>query len=323
MHHTHLATILCVLSAPAFAQDGPRLGLPVDCVLGETCFIQQYVDYDPGPGFQDYACEQLSYDGHKGTDFALISHLEMMAGVDVIASAPGKVTGVRDGMRDILYTTDIETEVDGRECGNGVAVDHGHGWTTQYCHMRNGSVSVVEGQNVERGERLGLIGISGKTQFPHVHLSVRHRGNTVDPFNPAGELACEQAPSQSMWIDPPTYKPGGIIATGFSTSLPNFGSISFGDAAISHLSVDAPALVAWGYLYGGQIGDTIKISINGPEGEVSSDITILEKLQAQFFQAAGRRARDGDWARGRYEGTIELLRDGRRVDRMTTILIVK
>ena len=51
--------VACSPSVPSEAADGPPLGpelvLPVDCVLGATCEIQNYVDRDPGPGARDYS----------------------------------------------------------------------------------------------------------------------------------------------------------------------------------------------------------------------------------------------------------------------------
>ena len=52
-----LAAVL--LAAPVAASD-ISLSLPVDCVPGETCHFQNYVDRDPGPGAADYRCGGLS-----------------------------------------------------------------------------------------------------------------------------------------------------------------------------------------------------------------------------------------------------------------------
>ena len=85
---------------PALAQEAPRLALPIDCIPGRTCHIQNYTDADPGSGARDFTCGPLTYDSHKGTDFALPDLALMRAGVTVRAAAPGRVTGLRDGMAD-------------------------------------------------------------------------------------------------------------------------------------------------------------------------------------------------------------------------------
>ncbi len=61
---------LAILLAPAQA-GAFDLALPLDCDMTDTCFIQQYLDHDPGPGAIDYTCGPLAYDAHEGTDFAL------------------------------------------------------------------------------------------------------------------------------------------------------------------------------------------------------------------------------------------------------------
>ena len=47
------------------------LSLPIACKIGETCFVQNYVDVDPGPGVRDYMCGSATYQAHAGTDFRL------------------------------------------------------------------------------------------------------------------------------------------------------------------------------------------------------------------------------------------------------------
>ena len=51
-------------ASSAQAEATLRLESPVDCRLGEDCWVQFYVDRDPGPESLDYACGSLSYDGH-------------------------------------------------------------------------------------------------------------------------------------------------------------------------------------------------------------------------------------------------------------------
>lgn len=164
------------------ASSGLSLALPLDCRLGETCWVANYVDVLAGPHAQDFHCQPRSYDGHDGTDFAIRDLDEMSRGVFVLAAESGTVRAVRNDMEDVLIKPQSRASIAGRECGNGLVIDHGEGWQTQYCHLQRGTVRVYPGDLAARGSALGLIGISGKTEFPHLHFTVRHNGNTIDPF---------------------------------------------------------------------------------------------------------------------------------------------
>jgi hypothetical protein len=297
------------------------LALPIDCVLGETCHIQQTVDHDPTSGASDFRCGLLTYDGHKGTDFALPSLIAQAEGVNVVAAAPGTVRGVRDGMLDILQTTDAAPDVAGKECGNGVVVNHGDGWETQYCHLANGSVSVKNGDRVAIGTVLGKVGLSGETQFPHLHLSVRQNGIVIDPFDPDGAITCNAPVDETLWSDDIDAPAGGIITTGFAADVPAYADVKSGIAAVSELKTTDP-IVIWGYVFGGRIGDELVLTINGPEVEIIHQTVELEKNQSQLFRATGRRAPSYGWPTGEYAGRVEMIRDGTVIDANTATITV-
>jgi murein DD-endopeptidase MepM/ murein hydrolase activator NlpD len=193
-----LAFVLLLVFAAARSVAAVELGLPVDCTPGRDCFIQNYVDNDPGPGRRDYACGPLSYDGHVGTDFRVPDRAAMLRGVAVVAAAPGVVRATRDGMADISIRETGREAVAGREAGNSVLIDHGDGWETQYSHLRRDSVRVHPGDRVKAGAVLGLIGLSGLTEFPHVHFEVRHKGRPLDPFVGSEPVACG-ASGPGLW----------------------------------------------------------------------------------------------------------------------------
>lgn len=295
------------------AAGSPRLELPVDCTLGETCFIQNHVDRDPGPGHADFGCGALSHDGHKGTDFALHSLAEMQSGVAVLAAAAGTVLGLRDGMADEYFTPDMEATLDGRDCGNGVLIDHGDGWQTQYCHMKQGSIAVEPGQTVATGDRLGQVGLSGRTEFPHLHLSVRRDGATIDPFQPHGGGACGDV-KDALWSDPIAYDPGGLIAAGFAAAVPDFADVKAGTAGVADIADTADALVFWVYLFGGRDGDRVVLRIDGPNGRFLERQVELTRTQARLFRAVGRKRTTPTWTPGAYTGTATLVRGGDTID---------
>lgn len=313
-----LGLIAPLFAAPALARD-PVLSPPIDCTLGDACYIQSYVDTDPGPGAADFTCGMLSYDGHKGTDFALPAVVDLWNGVNVLASAPGTVIGTRDGMEDFPQGVEGAPDITGKECGNGVVVDHGDGWVTQYCHMMKDSISVKEGDRVSSATVLGQVGLSGMTQFPHVHLSVRHNGKIVDPFNPTGTVACgpDAIMSGTLWDRDMIYQAGGLLDVGIDTKVPEYEAIKAGTAGATALTAQSPALVVYGFAYGGRAGDVLRLSIFGPEGEVISQDAELDKSQAQLFRAIGKR-NPGSWPVGGYSATVQMLRDGTMIDQRET-----
>ena len=168
-----------------------ELGLPVVCNIGQDCFIQQYPDVDASEGSRDYSCGRATYDGHKGIDIRLLSLADIARDVHVVAAAKGRVKRTRDMMADrILESREGEGALEGRECGNGVVIDHGSGWETQYCHLKRGSVAVKPGDRVARGQPIGAVGASGRVQFSHLHFGIRRTGVTYSPFLGRTSASC-------------------------------------------------------------------------------------------------------------------------------------
>ncbi|ANK80209.1 MAG: hypothetical protein TEF_04970 [Rhizobiales bacterium NRL2] len=318
-----LLLLLGLVAAPALAAgaDEPTLGLPLRCELNRTCFIQQFMDIDPGPGASDYACGPLTYDDHSGTDFRLPDRQAMRDGVEVIAALGGVVRGTRDGMADVdIATIGGREAVKGRECGNGVVIDHTGGWQTQYCHMRQGSLRVRTGQRVEKGQTLGLVGMSGAAQFPHIHLAVRKDGADVDPFRGIEpEIQCG-GDYNGLWDRELTaqldYRPGGILNAGLYGNAPQYIDVKEGRATVARIEPGSPALVVWFHVFGIREGDVMRLQIESPDGGVFHDDTrpAHPKNQAQYFAFSGRRAPDGGLKPGVYSGRVQMLRDGRVYD---------
>jgi murein DD-endopeptidase MepM/ murein hydrolase activator NlpD len=63
--------------------------------------------------------------------------------------------------------------------GNMILIDHGNGVMTRYAHSSKLLVSV--GQQVEQGQRIGLVGSTGHATGPHLHFEVIINGSTVNP----------------------------------------------------------------------------------------------------------------------------------------------
>jgi murein DD-endopeptidase MepM/ murein hydrolase activator NlpD len=94
---------------------------------------------------------------HKGMDIAAVE------GTPIIAPRGGVITATGD-----YYFN-----------GNTVFVDHGQGFVTMYCHLSE--IGVEEGQQVQAGETIGLVGKTGRVTGAHLHFGTYLNGTAVDP----------------------------------------------------------------------------------------------------------------------------------------------
>jgi len=95
---------------------------------------------------------------HKGLD------ISARRGTPVIAPADGVVvfTGVSGGL------------------GKTVRIAHGLGYTTVYGHLDR--IEVEPGEEVQRGQKIGALGNSGRSTGPHLHYEVHVDGEAVNPL---------------------------------------------------------------------------------------------------------------------------------------------
>lgn len=63
--------------------------------------------------------------------------------------------------------------------GNAIIIDHGGEMSTLYGHCSQ--IFVSQGQDVQRGQAIGAVGMTGRANGPHVHFEVRVNGVPVDP----------------------------------------------------------------------------------------------------------------------------------------------
>jgi hypothetical protein len=296
------------------ADDELRFTPPVACLETGRCFIQNYVDLDPGPGYRDYRCGHLSYDGHKGTDFAVPDLQVMREGVPALAAAPGKVLRTRDGEPDGAYGRGNRDAVRNKECGNGAIIDHGNGWIGKYCHLRQGSVVVKPGDIVQRGDRIGLIGMSGQAEFPHVHLGLEKDRQVIDPFSgPRTNRTCD-SPDQSIWhasTEPVLgYRLTEHVKSGYAGRKEDFKPAVYGEIESDVLPDTSPLIISWSTYKGALPGDRMRFLIQGPDGATVGKGTSkpLNRKRARHYFAYILRRPDAPWPAGVYVTRVALVR---------------
>jgi murein DD-endopeptidase MepM/ murein hydrolase activator NlpD len=305
---------------PAYELDGRRfkasplpLSLPIDCEPGVDCWVFNFVDIDPGKGRADFACGQMSYDTHKGTDIALAHLGRLNDMVPVRAAAAGTVLGARDGMKDVSIRTIGRDAVKGKECGNGVRIDHGGGWHSQYCHLKKGSVSVKSGDLVRSGDRIGAVGLSGLTEFPHLHITVEKDGKVVDPFqglSGGGKCDIGQAP---LWrrevLEKLRYLSAIPYNIGFADHLPKVEKIRAGELSANSLSSSSKALVFWVEVAGLRPKDFVSVRFFGPDGALLAEKEeTMAKHRIRKWWGIGKKSKVS-WPPGAYRGEITISRE--------------
>ncbi|MFP4313839.1 MAG: M23 family metallopeptidase [Alphaproteobacteria bacterium] len=294
----------------------PEFIFPVDCVLDETCWAVNYVDMDPAENSaEDFRCGPKTYEGHKGTDFALKSRAEMRSGVNVLAAKAGRVERLRDGEDDSLKSeADFERLRELRkECGNGIFIDHGAAIKTIYCHLKEGSIKVAVGDKVEAGDIIAQIGQSGIAEFPHLHFGILWENSVMDPYSGMTNSEGCGGQKRSLWksSEEMLYTPVSIYDGGFRMQAPDFKSIEEGEKDPQFIPANTEAFVFWTAFYGVQKDDAINLKITDSQGRifVSQDIT-QPKDRARQYYFTGRRLNGKTLPAGEYKGIATLNRAG-------------
>ena len=97
---------------------------------------------------------------HSGMDFTA------PRGTPVYAASDGKI--IRADSRSTGY-------------GKHIRIDHGFGYVTLYAHLNK--YNVKRGQKVKKGDVIGFVGSTGRSQAPHLHYEVQIDKKRVNPIN--------------------------------------------------------------------------------------------------------------------------------------------
>ena len=290
-------------NAPVVAENPDGLTFPVACTPGKDCWITRYMDRDTGPGTSDYLCGNHSQNGHKGVDIAVADLGVMATSVPVLAVARGKILRVRDGEPDISARETEGGAPEGRECGNGLVIRHDDGFESQYCHLKQGSITLSPGAQVEKGQQVGAIGLSGETEYPHVHYMLRQNGALIDPFDgkPTSE-SCNAGGGTSLWVRTPGYQPVVMLPLTVSATPPDRAEVWDAPKALSR---HAANLVITARAFHTQTGDTWHLVIKDPRGSTFFDKTAtLERGHQFYYQYMGRKAPQGGLMPGIWTATL-------------------
>ena len=110
--------------------------------------------------------------GYRSDPFTKIRKFH--AGMDFSAKTGTPVYATGDG---------VVTRADAKSSGYGnhIVVKHGYGYETLYAHLSKYKAKV--GQKVKRGDVIGYVGSTGRSEAPHLHYEVHKGGQVINPIN--------------------------------------------------------------------------------------------------------------------------------------------
>jgi len=97
---------------------------------------------------------------HKGMDFTA------PRGTPIYASGDGVVVRADSGSSGY---------------GKHIRIDHGFGYLSLYAHLYK--YNVRKNQKVKRGDLIGFVGSTGRSEAPHLHYEIHKDGNKINPIN--------------------------------------------------------------------------------------------------------------------------------------------
>lgn len=233
-NHDHSKLPLSQLNRSVLTQDGGKIEAATDGFQPplrrglsnnnpDIMHIAAFVDQDDlnPDSLLDWNCGERTYDtdtfNHNGTDYNAATYpwLTMANdGMVVVAAADGEIIDKHDGEPDQNCAFDPQAEA------NLVVLRHDDGKITLYAHMKTGSVTPRKiGDRVEQGDYLGVMGSSGLSTGPHLHLGVQDLSNNLfDPY--AG--TCNALNNESLWENQEDYKEQQILALASHSASPEF-----------------------------------------------------------------------------------------------------
>ncbi|RIA08912.1 peptidase M23-like protein [Flavobacteriaceae bacterium MAR_2010_72] len=87
----------------------------------------------------------------------------------------------------------VVTRADNRAAGYGnhIVIDHGYGYESLYAHLYK--YNVRDNQRVKRGDLIGFVGSTGRSEAPHLHYEIFKDGERINPINfYYGNLSAEE-----------------------------------------------------------------------------------------------------------------------------------
>lgn len=284
----------------------PELHAPVDCSDASVCFVQILPDWaESKNNVEDFKEGVLSVEGARSTVFRATSVAQMYKGIPVKAVGRGLVRSVRANMPDFVQKD--ENYLRWRECGNGILLDLDRGWTVQYCHLKEGSLTVRPGDVVNAGDVIGYMGASGLAAYPQLEITVKHNGRFIDPYHVTDYT--------DMWkigeVEKIPYRKAGVLHMAFLERVPTKKDMfeGFEESEVQEVLRTAKQLFFWAHVFGAEEGDILELEIEDSIGEsFVKKRTQINHSSKTHYSYVGKQVKILELAPGTWVGKLRVYR---------------
>ena len=117
---------------------------------------------------------------HEGVDY--VHNDPSVEVVDIYAAADGKVVYVREGcLQSAMFTRNTIARESGAGWGNHIIIEHKSAIYTRYAHLLTNSALVRVGDSVKAGQKIAIMGNTGRSEVRHLHFELGTRAVAFDP----------------------------------------------------------------------------------------------------------------------------------------------
>jgi len=203
----------------------------IDSLQIHLDFLRQTIDSLPIGAPLDTILIQDDFGTRKHPIFG---NYQMHSGLDMI-----------DTYHDTIYSTAsgiVEQSCRNFGYGNCIQIKHAYGFKTKYGHLYK--MFVKKGDNIIKGQPIGLMGATGDVTGQHLHYEILHNSNPIDPepfvrvnatmYHPV-EAQCDDNPlitADGSLIDPYNVSDWNWIAVSQDMLVRNGGILNYGDSVL-------------------------------------------------------------------------------------------
>lgn len=177
-----------------------------------------------------------------------------------------------------------------------------------------------------------MVGMSGLTEFPHLHYGYIDKKQVIDPFTGRNSTTtCGLEDAKPLWDRSLklTYQPLTIQAAGFTNEVPTMQKLSEEATMLPALSFTDDKIVFWAMFLGVRVNDKITLEIINPNNKMlASEEIVQNRTRARQLYYIGKRLDKTKLQEGAYSAVAKIKRqqqDGELIEetKFATILVTK